>query len=154
MYATVFDSAQISFNFLYIACSKQRYDLIVSNYGILRLLIPKLNVKSTLNRLSYGVLDSLLSARIQYFSHRSIFFFFFFSIRSGQNRDVLLVRLSQLVSVVDDFYAIMRQRSTSMLKRTKGSLNSILSVLTSKLDNPFIIHWTVLHLCRCLYIVN
>ncbi|CAH2236384.1 jg10764 [Pararge aegeria aegeria] len=39
---------------------------------------------------------------------------------------------------VDDFYAIMRKRSASMMSRMRGSSNNILKILTNKWENPFV----------------
>ncbi|KAL0819820.1 hypothetical protein ABMA28_007847 [Loxostege sticticalis] len=45
----------------------------------------------------------------------------------------------------DDFYAIIRKRSASMLTRLRSSTNSLLSVFKDRWDTPLLRHWVKLH---------
>lgn len=47
---------------------------------------------------------------------------------------------------VDDYYAIIRKRSASILRRVRGSTNGILEVIKDKFDCPFYRHWIGKHL--------
>ncbi|XP_049869354.1 uncharacterized protein LOC126369104 [Pectinophora gossypiella] len=47
---------------------------------------------------------------------------------------------------IDDFYAIMRKRSASLLSRLRGATNTILSVFADKWDSPLLRRWVKLHL--------
>ncbi|XP_045458557.1 uncharacterized protein LOC123668909 [Melitaea cinxia] len=46
---------------------------------------------------------------------------------------------------VDDFKAIMRKRCASLLKRFRGSHNSILKVFVNRWESPMLRHWIKLH---------
>lgn len=46
---------------------------------------------------------------------------------------------------VDCFYATMRKRAASMLRRTRSSCNSLLRVVAERMDGPFVRHWMSLH---------
>ncbi|XP_026318374.1 uncharacterized protein LOC113229095 [Hyposmocoma kahamanoa] len=46
---------------------------------------------------------------------------------------------------VDDFYAIMRKRSASLLRRMRLSTNSILSTLVERWESPMLGRWMRLH---------
>ncbi|XP_061718277.1 uncharacterized protein LOC133525883 [Cydia pomonella] len=45
----------------------------------------------------------------------------------------------------DDFFAIIRNRSASLMQRLCGSTNSILKTLAGKIDAPLLMHWNGLH---------
>lgn len=45
----------------------------------------------------------------------------------------------------DGFHAIIRNRCASLLKRLRGSPNTILNTLTDRWDSPFLRHWISLH---------
>ncbi|PZC82816.1 hypothetical protein B5X24_HaOG209601 [Helicoverpa armigera] len=47
---------------------------------------------------------------------------------------------------IDDFFAIIRKRTASMMTRLCGSTNSILRILADKIDSPFRIHWAGVHI--------
>jgi exonuclease III len=46
---------------------------------------------------------------------------------------------------IDDFYAIIRKRSASLLNRFRGSTNGILSALSERWDSPMVQRWMKLH---------
>lgn len=46
----------------------------------------------------------------------------------------------------NDFFAIMRNRSSSLLARILGSSNSILGIVADRWDSPLLQHWTRLHM--------
>lgn len=45
----------------------------------------------------------------------------------------------------DDFYAIIRKRSASLLRRVRGSTNGVLNVLSERWDSPMLWRWMQLH---------
>ncbi|XP_022823303.1 uncharacterized protein LOC111354194 [Spodoptera litura] len=47
----------------------------------------------------------------------------------------------------DAFHAVLRRRIASLMFRTRGSANTILSVLTQKLDSPLMRHWVQTQVC-------
>lgn len=55
---------------------------------------------------------------------------------------------------LDDFYAIMRKRCASMLRRFRVSTNSILATLADKIDGPFIRHWVGVHVREGVHVPN
>lgn len=55
---------------------------------------------------------------------------------------------------VDDFYAIIRKRCASAMRRFRDSPNSILATLADKIDGPFIRHWASRHLRPDVHVNN
>ncbi|PZC82654.1 hypothetical protein B5X24_HaOG210098 [Helicoverpa armigera] len=55
---------------------------------------------------------------------------------------------------VDDFYAIIRKRCASMMRRFRDSPNSILATLADKIDGPFIRHWASRHVRADVHVNN
>lgn len=49
-------------------------------------------------------------------------------------------------SQVDCFYSIMRKRCTSLLRRVRGSLNSILKTFAQRFDCQYLNHCSMIHL--------
>lgn len=45
----------------------------------------------------------------------------------------------------DCFYAIIRKRSASLLRRVRGTSNSILDALVNRWDSPLLMQWMSLH---------
>ncbi|XP_063366759.1 uncharacterized protein LOC134655240 [Cydia amplana] len=48
----------------------------------------------------------------------------------------------------DGFHAIMRKRTASLMRRLRGSSNSLLRVVAERLDCPFQHHWMLMHVQR------
>lgn len=49
---------------------------------------------------------------------------------------------------VDDFYAIIRRQSASLIRRLRGSTNEILKVIESRMDSAVLARFTELHACH------
>ncbi|XP_072939864.1 uncharacterized protein [Epargyreus clarus] len=46
---------------------------------------------------------------------------------------------------VDDFYAIIRKRTASLMRRVTGLINSLVSVISNKINSPIMSHWNMVH---------
>ncbi|XP_013197336.2 uncharacterized protein LOC106140307 [Amyelois transitella] len=46
---------------------------------------------------------------------------------------------------VDDYYAIIRKRTASLMRRVRCSPNGVMNIIANKLESPIWVHWYELH---------